>query len=74
MASLYEDNQYYTDSEIGKMSVEFLKTMQWVYKYYTVGFKQVSNTHFYPFIYAPFGKSIFSILDKVYKDKKKNQR
>lgn len=71
LASLYEDNQYYTDSEIGKMSVEFFKTMQWVYKYYTVGFKDVSNTHFYPFIYAPFGKSLFSILDKVFEDKRR---
>jgi len=71
LASLYEDNQYYTDQEIGKMSVEFLKTMQWVYKYYTEGYKSVSNTHFYPFIYAPFGKSLYSTLDMIYNDKRK---
>lgn len=71
LASLYEDNQYYTDQEIGTMSIEFLKTMQWVYKYYTDGYKSVSNTHFYPFIYAPFGKSLFSILDMIYSDKRR---
>ena len=71
LASLYEDNQYYTEAEIGKMSVEFLKTMQWVFKYYTAGYKMVSNTHFYPYIYAPFGKSLFSILSMIYSDKRK---
>lgn len=71
LASLYEDNQYYTEQEIGKMSIEFLKTMQWVYKYYTEGYKGVSNTHFYPFIYAPFGKSLYSTLDMIYSDKRK---
>ena len=71
LASLYEDNQYYTESEIGKMSIEFLKTMQWVFKYYTDGYKMVSNTHFYPYIYAPIGKSLYSILHMIYSDKKK---
>ena len=71
LASLYEDNQYYTEAEIGKMSVEFLKTMQWVFKYYTDGYKMISNTHFYPYIYAPFGKSLFSILSMIYSDKRK---
>lgn len=71
LASLYEDNSYYTEADIGKMVIEFLKTFQWVYKYYTTGFRSVSNTHFYPFIYAPFGKSIFSILDQVFKDKRR---
>ena len=71
LASLYEDNQYYTESEIGKMSIEFLKTMQWVYKYYTAGYKMVSNTHFYPYIYAPIGKSLYSILSMIYSDKRK---
>lgn len=71
LASLYEDNQYYTEAEIGKMSIEFLKTMQWVYKYYTSGYKSVSNTHFYPYIYAPIGKSIFSILTMIFTDKRR---
>ena len=71
LASLYEDNQYYTEAEIGKMSIEFLKTMQWVFKYYTAGYKMVSNTHFYPYIYAPIGKSLYSILSMIYSDKRK---
>ena len=71
LGSLYKDDQYYTEQEIGTMSIEFLKTMQWVYKYYTDGYKSVSNTHFYPFIYAPFGKSLFSILEMIYTDKRK---
>jgi len=71
LASLYEDNQYYTEAEIGKMSIEFLKTMQWVYKYYTSGYKMVSNTHFYPYLYAPIGKSLHSIMNMIFKDKRR---
>jgi len=71
LASLYEDNKYYTESEIGSMSIDFLKTMQWVYKYYTAGYKMVSNTHFYPYLYAPIGKSLNSILNMIYTDKRK---
>ena len=53
------------------MSIEFLKTMQWVFKYYTTGYKNISNTHFYPYIYAPFGKSLYSILNMIYSDKRR---
>ena len=35
------------------------------------GFKRVSNTHFYPYIYAPIGKSIYSILNKIFTDKRR---
>ena len=71
LASMYDNNQYYDEGEIGTMCIEFLKTMQWVYKYYTNGFKSVSNTHFYPYIYAPMGKSLHSLLSRVFSDKRK---
>jgi 5'-3' exoribonuclease 1 len=73
LASMYEDNKYYTEAEIGKMSVEFLKTMQWVHKYYSEGHKNISNTHFYPYIYAPIGKSLHSILSMIYTDKRRTK-
>jgi 5'-3' exonuclease len=73
LASLYEDHQYYTNSDIGTMVIEFLKTMQWVHKYYTEGYKNVSNMHFYPYFYAPFSKSICGVLDMIFSDKKKSR-
>jgi len=66
LAAFYENHQYYTNEDVGDMVVSFLKTCQWVYKYYTVGFKSVSNTHFYPYFYAPFGESLFSILNVIF--------
>lgn len=66
LATFYENHQYYTNEDVGDMVVSFLKTCQWVYKYYTAGFKSVSNTHFYPYFYAPFGESIFSILNIIF--------
>ena len=40
--------------------------MGWVYKYYTEGHITVSNTHLYPYTYAPTGTSIKNFLKKMY--------
>jgi len=31
----------------------------------------VSNTHFYPYLYAPIGKSLHSIMNMIFKDKRR---
>lgn len=64
----YKDNKYFDGTDIAKMCIYFLKTMGWVYKYYTEGHDSVSNIHFYPYIYAPMGDSIKTFLEKMYKD------
>ena len=67
----YKDKKYFDGSDIAKMCIEYLKTMGWVYRYYTDGHLSVSNTHFYPYIYAPMADSIKTMLEKLFKDDKK---
>lgn len=73
LASFYRNNQYYNEQDIGQMVIMFLKTFQWVHKYYTEGFTKVSNTHFYPYFHTPLFKSVYSILKTIYSsDQKKH--
>ena len=58
LAKFYRNNSYYNEQDIGQMVISFLKTMQWVHKYYTEGFTKVSNTHFYPYFHTPLAKSV----------------
>ena len=67
----YKDKKYFDGSDIAKMCIEYLKTMGWVYRYYTDGHTSVSNTHFYPYIYAPMADSIKTMLEKLFNDDKK---
>ena len=71
LAKFYRNNSYYNEQDIGQMVISFLKTMQWVHKYYTEGFTKVSNTHFYPYFHTPLAKSVYSILRTIYSSNQK---
>jgi len=45
------------------MVKEYLKTLQWVQYYYTKGFNEVSNTHYYKFFYTPLATDIMEYLN-----------
>lgn len=67
----YKNNVFYDGADIGKMCIEFLKTMNWVFKYYTEGHSSVSNTHLYPYIYAPTSSALKYTLNKIFNETEK---
>lgn len=74
LATFYKDHRYYNEQDLGQMVITFLKTFQWVHKYYTEGFTKVSNTHFYPYFYTPLANTIHNILSTIYSPDQKQHR
>ena len=50
LKKLYK-NKYYDNDDIENMCLQYLKTVQWCNLYYTEGYKDVSNYHFYNYRY-----------------------
>lgn len=62
LIKMFPDKKYFAKKDIINMVYLFLKTYQWVLKYYTQGFRKISDLHFYPFFYAPMLDSVISYL------------
>ena len=63
---LYNDI-YYTKEDLTKMSIEFLRTFQWVQYYYTKGLNYVSDYHFYPYMFTPLSITLENQLRQIIK-------
>ena len=45
--------EFYTEEDINTMCKKMCQTIQWNHLYYTEGYKNVNNLHFYNFLYTP---------------------
>jgi len=52
------------------MCVNYLKTLQWCQYYYTVGYKYISNLHFYHYTYSPVMTTVVNVLQLLIKKEK----
>lgn len=69
---LVKDKDVYNETDIYTMCISYLKTLQWVLKYYSFGDKAISNTHFYPYYYTPLIPDVVKVLETIISLKQEN--
>ena len=61
------DMDFYSMKDVFKMSVSYLKTLQWNLWYYTKGYKHVSSQFFYPYRITPLVHNLSFYLSSMMK-------
>lgn len=59
----YTLSKFYTDEDIFKMGIQYLKVSNWVMKYYTSGLNTVNNKILYPYHYAPTVRVMIDVIE-----------
>lgn len=57
-----QDRNIFTQEDVDKKCMSYIRIIQWVLTYYTNGYKDISHDIFYPYLYSPMTEDIITSL------------
>lgn len=60
----YFGELFYKKEDIVNMCLSYVSTFQWSLSYYTKGYREVSERHFYPYMLAPMLEDLVKVLER----------